>query len=219
MPRRSSAITGMRVTAGDFDTDRVPPHLRMHFAVADDSGRIVARADSLPELQQTGTPAAPKTVSRNLYKTWTADGLGSLAEQMMQTAKGGAGEDKLRSERDYLGKAIEDVQGMVENLAMTALGSMDPKNDPKSIYKVGLNTTRFLLSAGDLVIGWLLLRQAEIAQARLDAGDAGKDEAFYTGKVAAAKFFAANVLPRLTAERAMLESTDLSLMELPEEAF
>ncbi|WP_431842901.1 acyl-CoA dehydrogenase [Calidifontibacter indicus] len=145
--------------------------------------------------------------------------LGSLAEQMMQTAKGGAGDDKLRSERDYLGKAIEDVQGMVENLAMTALGSMDPKNDPKSIYKVGLNTTRFLLSAGDLVIGWLLLRQAEIAQARLDAGDAGKDEAFYTGKVAAAKFFAANVLPRLTAERAMLESTDLSLMELPEEAF
>ena len=145
--------------------------------------------------------------------------LGSLAEQMMQTAKGGAGDDKLRSERDYLGKAIEDVQAMVENLAMTALGSMDPKNDPKTIYKVGLNTTRFLLSAGDLVIGWLLLRQAEIAQARLDAGDAGKDEAFYTGKVAAAKFFAANVLPRLTAERAMLESTDLSLMELPEGAF
>ena len=133
--------------------------------------------------------------------------------------EGGAGDDKLRSERDYLGKAIEDVQGMVENLAMTAMGSMDPKNDPKTIYKVGLNTTRFLLSAGDLVIGWLLLRQAEIAQARLDAGDAGKDEAFYTGKVAAAKFFAANVLPRLTAERAMLESTDLSLMELPEEAF
>lgn len=145
--------------------------------------------------------------------------LGSLAEQMMQTAKGGAGDDTLRSERDYLGKAIEDVQGMVENLAMTAMGSMDPKNDPKTIYKVGLNTTRFLLSAGDLVIGWLLLRQAEIAQARLDAGDAGKDEAFYTGKVAAAKFFAANVLPRLTAERAMLESTDLSLMELPEAAF
>ena len=145
--------------------------------------------------------------------------LGALAEQMMQTAKGGAGDDKLRSERDYLGKAIEDVQGMVENLAMIALGSTDPKNDPKSIYKVGLNTTRFLLAAGDLVIGWLLLRQAEVAQVRLDAGDAGKDEAFYTGKVAAAKFFAANVLPRLTAERAMLEATDLSLMELPEAAF
>ncbi|GAB3587305.1 acyl-CoA dehydrogenase [Calidifontibacter terrae] len=145
--------------------------------------------------------------------------LGSLAEQMMQTAKGGAGDDKLRSEREYLGKAIEDVQGMVENLAMTALGSMDPKNDPKSIYKVGLNASRFLMAAGDTVIGWLLLRQAEVAQARLDAGDAGKDEAFYTGKVAAAKFFAANVLPRISAERAILEATDLSLMELSEDAF
>ena len=145
--------------------------------------------------------------------------LGALAEQMLQTAKGGAGDDKLRGERDHLGKAIEDVQGMVENLAMTAMGSMSEDGDPKSIYKVGLNTTRFLLAAGDLVIGWLLLRQAEVAQARLDAGDAGKDEAFYTGKVAAAKFFAANVLPRLSAEKAMLEATDLSLMELPEEAF
>ncbi len=145
--------------------------------------------------------------------------LGALAEQMMQTAKGGAGDDKLRSERDYLGKAIEDVQGMVENLAMTALGSMDPKNDPKTIYKVGLNASRFLMAAGDTVIGWLLLRQAEVAQARLDAGDAGKDEAFYTGKVAAAKFFAANVLPKISAEKAILEATDLSLMEVPEEAF
>ncbi|WP_137811483.1 ATP-dependent RNA helicase HrpA, partial [Gordonia sp. GAMMA] len=81
LARELSAITGMRVTAADFDTDRVPPHLRMHFAVADDSGRIVSRADSLPELQQTGTPAAPKTVSRTLYRTWTADGIGSLAEQ------------------------------------------------------------------------------------------------------------------------------------------
>ena len=53
----------------------------------------------------------------------------------------------------------------------------------------------------------------------LDGEVSDRDRAFYTGKVAAAKFFASNVLPRLTAERAMLESTDLSLMELPEEAF
>ncbi|MFC9979911.1 ATP-dependent RNA helicase HrpA [Gordonia sp. NPDC127522] len=88
LARELSAITGMRVTAADFDTDRIPPHLRMHFAVADDSGRIVARADSLPELQQTGTPAAPKTVARTLYRTWTADGIGSLAEQTMVDVAG-----------------------------------------------------------------------------------------------------------------------------------
>ena len=36
---------------------------------------------------------------------------------------------------------------------------------------------------------------------------------------AAAKFFAETVLPRLTSDRAIVESTDLSLMELPEAAF
>ena len=47
-----------------------------------------------------------------------------------------------------------------------------------------------------------------------------RDEAdFYRGKVAAATFFAKNVLPRLTAERKILESTDLALMDVAEEAF
>ncbi|MGW6034033.1 ATP-dependent RNA helicase HrpA [Gordonia terrae] len=81
LARELSAITGMRVTAADFDVERVPAHLRMHFAVADDAGRIIARADSLSELQQKGVPAAPRTVSRTLYRAWTADGIGTLPEQ------------------------------------------------------------------------------------------------------------------------------------------
>jgi acetyl-CoA dehydrogenase-like protein len=89
---------------------------------------------------------------------------------------------------------------------------------PSEIYRVGLNTTRLLLALGDLIIGWLLARQAEIAQARLDEGP-GADQAFYEGKIAAARFFAATVLPRLAAEREILEATTLDLMELPEEAF
>ena len=47
----------------------------------------------------------------------------------------------------------------------------------------------------------------------------GKDKAFYEGKVAAAQFFARTVLPKITAERAIAEATDLSLMELDESAF
>jgi hypothetical protein len=89
---------------------------------------------------------------------------------------------------------------------------------PSEIYRVGLNTTRLLLALGDLIIGWLLARQAEIAQARLDEAP-GADQAFYEGKIAAARFFAATVLPRLAAEREILEATTLDLMDLPEEAF
>jgi hypothetical protein len=88
------------------------------------------------------------------------------------------------------------------------------------IYRVGLNTTRLLLALGDLVIGWLLARQAEVALSRLDQGGLGAaDEAFYQGKLAAAGFFAATVLPRLAVEREIAEATSLDPMELPEEAF
>ncbi len=64
------------------------------------------------------------------------------------------------------------------------------------------------MALGDLVIGWLLLTQAEIAQQALDqiAADAA-DRDFYAGKLAAARFFAATVLPRLAAERQIVEET------------
>ena len=91
--------------------------------------------------------------------------------------------------------------------------------DPANLYKVGQNTSRLLLAAGDLIVGWLLLRQAAVAQDALDAGATGPDKDFYTGKVAAAQFYTRNVLPKLAAERAIAESTDNALMEVPEAAF
>ncbi len=63
----------MTVTAADFDLERIPAHLRMHYAVTDDAGRITARADSIAELQRATTPAVSKTVKRTLYRTWTDD--------------------------------------------------------------------------------------------------------------------------------------------------
>jgi Acetyl-CoA dehydrogenase C-terminal like len=42
---------------------------------------------------------------------------------------------------------------------------------------------------------------------------------FYVGKVAVANFFAKNVLPRLTADRKIVEAVDLTAMDLREEAF
>ncbi len=91
--------------------------------------------------------------------------------------------------------------------------------DLRNIYKVGLNTTRLLMVLGDVVCAWLLLRQAEVALAKLGGEVSAKDKAFYEGKVAAAQFFAATNLPRLTAERTIAEQIDLSLMDLDEAAF
>jgi hypothetical protein len=84
------------------------------------------------------------------------------------------------------------------------------------------------VALGDLVIGWLLARQAEVALAALDGAGAGPaglsdreraDVAFYQGKLATSRFFAQTVLPRLAVERRVAEETTLELMELPEEAF
>jgi len=55
-------------------------------------------------------------------------------------------------------------------------------------------------------------RQAEVALARLDDGVPAGDRGFYQGKIAAARFFAATVLPRLAAEREITERTTLDLM-------
>jgi len=70
------------------------------------------------------------------------------------------------------------------------------------------------------MIGWLLLTHAEIALRELDQIDAGSPESdFYAGKLAAARFFAATVLPRLAAERKVAEETTPDLVDLPEGAF
>ena len=75
------------------------------------------------------------------------------------------------------------------------------------------------MAVGDLVIGWLLLRQAEIALTALDNGAGGADKAFYEGKVGVATFFAKNMLPQLTSTRVILENIDNDIMELDEAAF
>jgi hypothetical protein len=102
------------------------------------------------------------------------------------------------------------------------LMSADPdteNGDRRNVYKVGQNTTRLLLATGDLVIAWLLIRQAAVALEKLDGDLAAKERAFYEGKIAAAQFFARQVLPRLSAERAVTEATDNALMDLDEAAF
>jgi hypothetical protein len=46
-----------------------------------------------------------------------------------------------------------------------------------------------------------------------------RDRHFYEGKLAATRFFATQVLPRLTSERVIVENTDNALMEVDEAAF
>jgi len=146
--------------------------------------------------------------------------LRSLLGEITAFAAGEEGNGRLKPERTALARATGDVEGLVSALAGYAAASLER---PEEIYRAGLNTTRLLMALGDLVIGWLLARQAEVALAALDGERADSlsaaDRAFYQGKLATARFFAQTVLPRLAVEREIAEATTLDLMELPEEAF
>ncbi|HUY52007.1 MAG TPA: acyl-CoA dehydrogenase [Streptosporangiaceae bacterium] len=141
--------------------------------------------------------------------------LGAVIGEIKEFAASEAGNGRLKAERAALAAAAGEVEGIVTAMSGYAIGSLE---QPAEVYRAGLNTTRLLMALGDLVIGWLLARQAEVALRALDAG-ADRDEAFYQGKIATARFFAQTVLPRLAVEREIAEATTLDLMELPEEAF
>jgi len=116
---------------------------------------------------------------------------------------------------ELLQTALDDVTAMTATLTGYLMGAAEQQEE---IYKVGLASVRFLLAVGDLLIGWRLLVQADLAQAALAAAPVS-DEAFYRGKIATARFFAKNMLPNLTALRRIVETIDDDIMALPEAAF
>ena len=141
----------------------------------------------------------------------------ALLAKVRDFAAADGGNGRLKAERAALADAATQVEAIAAAMTGFLMASAD---QPAEIYKAGLNTTRLLLALGDLVIGWLLLTHAEIALRELDQIDAGSpDRDFYAGKLAAARFFAATVLPRLAAERTIAEETTLDLMDLPEGGF
>jgi alkylation response protein AidB-like acyl-CoA dehydrogenase len=142
---------------------------------------------------------------------------GALLAKIKDFAAADGGNGRLKAERAALADGAGHVEAMVGAMVGFLMASAE---QPAEIYKVGLNTTRLLMALGDLLIGWLLVTHAEIAQRKLDEIPAdAADRDFYTGKLAAARFFAATVLPRLAAERKSAEETTLDLMDLPEGAF
>lgn len=87
----------------------------------------------------------------------------------------------------------------------------------ESAYHVGMQGNRILFTTAEMVIGWLLLRQANIADRKLQNA-IGPDKDFYRGKLASARFFATEVLPSSTLARKMVEASTLFLMDVPDEA-
>ncbi|MGB6516438.1 MAG: acyl-CoA dehydrogenase, partial [Mycobacterium sp.] len=142
--------------------------------------------------------------------------LGHLVTQIESFIDSEEARPELVDARKQLATAVDDLQAWVATMTGYLI---DSQQSARELYRVGLESVPFLLAVGDLLIGWLLLRQAEIALAALDRDPAATDRAFYNGKVAAATFFVKNVLPRLTADHGIAANVDLAVMDLREEAF
>ena len=141
------------------------------------------------------------------------EALEQVASQIRHTI--GTCDETLRQHAGLLQTALDDVTAMTATLTGYLMAAAE---HPTEIYKVGLASVRFLLAVGDLLIGWRLLAQADLAQAALATAPAN-DEAFYRGKIATARFFAKNMLPNLAALRGIIEAIDDDIMALPEAAF
>lgn len=94
-----------------------------------------------------------------------------------------------------------------------------------------LNASKFLEIFGDVLVGYLLLDAAEIAGEKLKVVSAAssleqkvlfrenKEAAFYSGRIASVKFFAADVLATVRARCESIKLADKSPLEMSEEAF
>ena len=125
---------------------------------------------------------------------------------------------RLKTERAAIAEGVTHFEAMLNAMTGFLVGSLE---QPEEIYKVGQQSVRLLLAFGDLIVGWLLARQAEVAGRALDSADAlaESDRDFYAGKLAAARFFTTTVLPRLASDRRIIEETGNDLMDVPEGAF
>ncbi len=142
----------------------------------------------------------------------------ALLAEIAAFAAADNGNGRLKAERAAIAEGVAHVEAALT--AMNAFARASAER-PEEVYKVGLTSVRLLLAVGDLIIGWLLGRQAEVALRALDNSGAltDADRDFYTGKLAVARFFATTVLPRLESDRKIIEQTTTDLMDISEGAF
>ena len=85
---------------------------------------------------------------------------------------------------------------------------------------VPLVANRFLEMMAELAVAWLLLEGAVIArrQGQVGGGRASR-RGFYAGKIAAAQYYARNVLPGVEEKARQLDAEDRTALDIPDAAF
>lgn len=87
----------------------------------------------------------------------------------------------------------------------------------KNPDEVGAASVDYLMYSGYIILGYLWLRMALVAQAQLEDGRGDAD--FCRAKLATSEFYFKRLLPRTAAHRSAIEAGSDCLMQLPSELF
>ncbi len=153
----------------------------------------------------------------------------SLLGEMNATVAAYKGNAAVKDLADDVGQAVNTLAEMAMYFAGSAKAG-------KFLIPIG-NAYPFLMLMGKVVMAWMLLWEAGVAQEKfeeisvvygIDPADVQKrnalakensDAAFYIGKLAAARYFIKHVLPEVDAAVKAIKSEDLSMIEIPDEGF
>jgi alkylation response protein AidB-like acyl-CoA dehydrogenase len=131
--------------------------------------------------------------------------LGELLAEVTALADSLADSGALQVEAGLLRDSADDVTRM-------AGLSLDRAHSDPQVAALGARA--LLLAVGDVVVGWLLLRSAVVADERCAAAGEPADGDL-AGRAAAARWYARQVLPRTSAALRSLRLLDSEVMDLP----
>ena len=119
---------------------------------------------------------------------------------------------------DALKKEAETVEKALNACAETSMAFA--KMIKVTPYVPLIGACDFLACMGDVIVGWLQLKQALVAVPKFFAAETGEqDKAFYRGKIEAARFFIGRITDLVPAKLENLKKDEQSCMNIPEESF
>lgn len=119
------------------------------------------------------------------------------------------------ADHPQLGSFVAQLNGLNQQWGdLTMKVGMAAMKNPD---EVGAASVDYLMYSGYIILGYLWLRMALVAQAQLEAGEGEAD--FLKGKLATCEFYFKRLLPRTSTHQAAIEAGSDCLMNLPAEAF
>jgi len=123
-----------------------------------------------------------------------------------------AGSDQLKPYAEQLNSAIESLFKTTQ--------SMQQQVPEKGVSAYLANATLYLDVFGHLVVAWMWLRQAIVAEQALSNEETGAaDEGFYRGKLQTCHYFYSYELPGIQPQLTLLAQTDTTCMDFDPQWF